>query len=188
MPIFREGPGPYALALAMTGVRMGERQLLVGDDGPMFAALAAKTGLTGRAYVVAGTEESAMRIRAAAAEAGVLVEVDVAALPALPPEAQEFDVAVIDAGPTLLTRLDGPARAELVANVFRVLRTGGRAMVVEREPGGLLGVFRGKTQGLAEFRAHGGAAPLLDGAGFRPVRVLPEREGQRYTEGLKTTK
>ena len=37
----------YALALAMIGVRMGERLLMVGDDAPLASQLAAKVGLTG---------------------------------------------------------------------------------------------------------------------------------------------
>ncbi len=75
----------YALALAMTGVRLGERLLMVGDDAPLAAQLAAKVGLTGRSVVVVGSEAAAARVTAAAAEAGVLMEdVRVGALPALP--------------------------------------------------------------------------------------------------------
>ena len=51
----RDRQSPYALAVAMMGVRMGERLLLVGDDARLFAQLAGKVGLTGRSIVVVGS-------------------------------------------------------------------------------------------------------------------------------------
>jgi len=178
--------GPYELAIAMTGVRMGERLLLVGDNAPLFAALAGKVGLTGRCTVVVGSEETAVRVDAAAAGAGVLLEeVKRSELPALPVDDGGFDVAVVDAGPTFLTHLDGARRAELARSLHRALRTNGRLMLVEGQPPTLLGRFRGQPPGLDAFRAEGGAEKLLAAAGFHPVRVLADRNGQRFTEGLR---
>jgi hypothetical protein len=182
----RDRSGPYGLALAMAGVRMGERLLLVGDDALLFAQFATKVGLTGRCAIVVGSGDAAARVEAAGADAGVLVEeVKVGVLPALPVGDGEFDVAVMEAGPTLLTRLDGPGRIELARSLHRALRTSGRLVVVEGHPRTMFGVFRGQPAGLEAFRAGGGAATLLQAAGFQPVRVLADRDGQRFTEGLK---
>ena len=48
------------LAVAMSGVRLGERLLQIGvDDPPLLGALAAKVGLSGHAAVVTLDERSA---------------------------------------------------------------------------------------------------------------------------------
>jgi SAM-dependent methyltransferase len=179
----------YKLALAMTGVRMGERLLMVGDDAVLEAQLAAKLGLTGRCSIVVASEVAAARVTAAAAEAGVLLEdVHVAPLPALPVDDAAFDVAVVDAGPTFLTRLDEVGRGELVRSLARALRPAGRLVIVEGQPTSPLNPFRVGARHavpLAAFRAAGGATALLEAAGFYPVRLLADREGQRFTEGLR---
>jgi SAM-dependent methyltransferase len=176
----------YALALAMTGVRMGERLLMVGDDAPLAAQLAAKVGLTGRSVAVVGSQAAAARVTAAAAEAGVLLEdVRIGTLPMLPVDKGAFDVAVLDAGPTFLTALDGPGRIELARSLARALRPAGRLIVVEGQPKSPFKPFQAMPAGLETFRAAGGAITLLETAGFRPVRLLADREGQRFTEGLR---
>ena len=183
--IFREGPGPNALAVAMIGVRLGERELLVGDAGPLFAELAAKVGLTGRALAVTGSEESADRLRVDAARAGVLLDGEAGRLTDLQVEDGVFDLALIDAGPTLLTRLDRQGRIALARSVYRAVRTGARVIVSERRVLNLFGLVRTNPQGLEAFHGEGGAAALLDAGGFRPIRLIAEREGQRFTEGRK---
>jgi SAM-dependent methyltransferase len=176
----------YALALAMTGLRMGERLLMVGDDAPLAAQLAAKVGLTGRSAVVVSSEAAAARVAAAAAEAGVhLEDIRLGALPALPVDDGAFDVAVVSAGPTFLTGLDGAGRAELARSLARALRHGGRVIIAEGRPKTPLSPFEARPAGLEAFRSSGGATALLETAGFHPVRLLADREGQRFTEGLR---
>jgi len=176
----------YALALAMAGVRMGERLLMVGDDAPLAAQLAAKVGLTGRSVVVVGSEAAAARVTAAAAEAGVLLEdVRVGALPELAVDDGAFDAAIVDAGPTFLTALDGPGRTDLALSLARALRPGGRLIIVEGRPKSPLKAFQARPAALDAFRAAGGATALLEAAGFHPVRLLADRDGQRFTEGLR---
>ena len=69
-----------------------------------------------------------------------------------------------------------------LAEAFRVLRAGGRLIVAERTGGyRLWGVFelrRSSVSGGAVIRA-------LEINGFRPVRKIAERDGWRFTEGLK---
>jgi SAM-dependent methyltransferase len=179
----------YKLAIAMTGVRMGERLLMVGDDAGLEAQLAAKLGLTGRCSVLVASEAAAARVTAAAAEAGVLLEdLRVAPLPALPVDDSAFDVAVVDAGPTFLLHLDEAGRAELARSLARALRPSGRLVVVEGRPQSPLNPFRGAGRHgvpLASFRAGGGATALLEAAGFYPIRLLADRDGQRFTEGRR---
>ena len=181
--IFREGPGPNALAIAMAGVRLGERQLLIGDDGDLFAELARKVGLTGRSLAMAGTDSSANRLRRAASNEGVLLEVD-GGLPEIAADDQSFDVVLVDAGPTLFS-LDAAQRSALACSVFRVLRSGGRVLVSERGTPILFGLTRLPLRGVDAFRSQGGATAFLESGGFRSVRLIAEREGQRFTEGRK---
>ena len=79
MAFFRPGPGPYALAVVMTGVRLGERLLEIGSGTPdLFGALAVKTGLSGHAAGVDDDRQGAAALTQAGAQAGALVEVEVA--------------------------------------------------------------------------------------------------------------
>jgi SAM-dependent methyltransferase len=181
----RDPSAPWTLAMAMIGVRMGERQLLVGDDAALFVQVAGKAGLTGRIAVVVGSEAAGARVEAAAAESGVLIEdIRRAALPEIPVENDAFDVAVVNAGPALLA-LSPVERETLARGVHRALRTGGRLIVVEGHPPTFFGLKRARPEGLGAFHADGGAERLLQAAGFRPVRLLADREGQRFTEGIR---
>jgi SAM-dependent methyltransferase len=183
----RDHSAAWSLAFAMTGVRIGERALLVGDDAPLFTQLASKIGLTGHVTVVTDSQPAAARVEAAAAAAGVLVEdIRPAALPDVPVDAGSFDLAVVNAGAGFLALAPDQLSA-LASHLHRALRTGGRLVVVEGHPPRFLGLVRRQVPGLDAYRARGGSARLLEGAGFRPVRLLADREGQRFTEGLKTT-
>jgi ubiquinone/menaquinone biosynthesis C-methylase UbiE len=186
MRIFRQGAGPYALTEAMVGVRLGQRLLYLGAGDPaMFAALAAKSGLTGRAEAVAESEAAATRLTQAAARAGVLVEVVLAVPPTHPTPNATFDVAVVDATGGMALTLSAGDRNALGREVFRSLRPRGRVVVIEREARGLLGAFKPRPAGLDRFHAEGGAAAMLETAGFQPVRLLADKAGERFTEGWK---
>jgi hypothetical protein len=184
--IFRQGPGPYALTEAMTGVRLGERLVYVGAGDPaLFAALAAKVGITGRARALVESEAASERIKQAAARAGVLVEVAVVDFPALAVEDDGFDVAVVDATGGIVLRWDAGQRAAVGAALVRALRPRGRAVVVERQKTGLMASLKARPEGLEAFQAQAGAAGMLEGGGFHPVRLLADRNGERFTEGWK---
>ena len=70
--------------------------------------------------------------------------------------------------------------------VHRVLRVGGRCLVIERSMRGGLGALFSR-QSLDRQYAAGGALSSLKAEGFRGVRVLSEREGVSFTEGTKPT-
>lgn len=176
MPIFRPGPGPYALALAMTGVRLGERLLGIGSGTPaLFGALAGKVGLSGHAAAVSDQASGAAALKLAGAQAGALVEVEIASPASLPYEGDSFDVIVVDA--------TAPAAdaAAWLGEAYRVLRSGGRLVVAERTATSrLFGLVRTGSTAPAEAIAR-----ALAENGYRPVRKIAERDGWRFTEGMK---
>src|ERR1019366_4497057 len=97
MGFFPRRGDPHLLAVSMTGVKMGDRFLQIGcADGGRLAAVAAKVGLSGQAVAVVPDDSSALRARKGAAEAGVLVDIEMAPPTRLPIEHGTFDVAVID--------------------------------------------------------------------------------------------
>jgi ubiquinone/menaquinone biosynthesis C-methylase UbiE len=185
MPIFRKGPGPHALPMAMSGIKMGERLLYLGAGTPgLFAALASKVGLTGRAAAVVFREADVAATEQAAAREGVLIEIAFTASGRFPHDADGFDLAVFDSTQGLLGAVSDEDRSLCLLEAFRVLRHGGRLLVVESARSGIGAILR-RTPTDPAYAATGGAKPALEAAGFRPVRVLAERQGIRFTEGLK---
>lgn len=174
------------LQVTMSAVRMGERVLQIGIDDPaIVSALAAKVGLSGYAAVAVTAEADAARARDAAAGAGVLIDVNVSTLSTLPFEDGRFDLVVVHAGQGIVSSLDAAARQATAREWHRVLRTGGRIMTIEPGPqSGLKGLMRQRHT--SEYESSGGIVATLEAAGFRPVRVLAEREGLKFAEGVKT--
>lgn len=170
------------LSVSMAGVKLADRVLIVGCSDPLLiAALAAKSGLTGRACALdenAGRAEEAGRI---ALKEGALVETFAAPFDAMPFERGSFDLVVLrDVVSALATRT--PA---MLTEVLRVLRPGGRCLVVEsnrRAASGLAAVFgsRESSEESADSRALNTA---LKSAGFGAIRTLAERDGLIFVEG-----
>jgi SAM-dependent methyltransferase len=175
------------LPVTMSAVRMGERVLQIGIDDPAVAsALAAKVGLSGNAAIAVTDDEGAARARSAAARAGVLVEVQVTPLSPLPFQSGAFDLVIAHSMRGLVSSLDATARTAALREWHRVLRTGGRVMTIEAgRASGLKGLLR-HSQLDEAYDASGGVVSALEAAGFRPVRVLAEREGYKFAEGIKT--
>jgi ubiquinone/menaquinone biosynthesis C-methylase UbiE len=172
--------GREPLAVAMSGVRLGERVLQIGiTEARVLGALAAKPGLTGESGIAVADEASAERARRAAADAGALVHVVVQPLESLPFEAGSFDVVVLHASNVPVTA----SRAGVLGECRRVLRSGGRIVVLEAgTQTGFAGIFRVRTQGAREADA---TSRELEAAGFKAVRILGDRDGCRFIEGLK---
>ena len=164
------------LPVTMSAVRMGERVLQVGvDDAAIASAIAAKAGLSGNAALAVSNERDAARAQRAFTNAGILVDVKITPLTTLPFESDTFDLVVVHAS-------HAGVSIEAMRECHRVLRRGGRAMTIEGggPATGLAAMFR--TQKPLE----GDVVGLLGTAGFRPARLLAEREGYRFAEGFKT--
>lgn len=184
--MFLKKDNPYLLIVGMTGVKMGDTFVQVGcAHGGRLAAVAGKVGLSGRAAVVAPDESSAGRARKAAEDAGVLVEVEVAPPTRLPLADGEFDLAVVDDTAGLFGTMRPEERVAAIRELVRVLRPGGRVLVVGASPRGGLGAVLSRTQNGPPFVASGDATRALEADGFKSVRTLAEREGLVFVEGIK---
>jgi ubiquinone/menaquinone biosynthesis C-methylase UbiE len=129
---------------------------------------------------------TAERARAAAASAAVLIDVQIAPWHTMPFTADSFDVVVVHSTRGLLASMAPNDRVGALQEARRVLRSGGRIIVIETLPrGGLGGLLRGHPVN-EHYAAAGGAEGALRAEGFKPVRILGEVEGYRFTEGLKT--
>lgn len=170
----------------MAAVRLGERVLVIGAGEPkMLAAVAAKSGLTGHAAAVVSSEEEASRLSSAAAGAGILLEVEVApGCLGLPTTEVPFDVAVID-GAVVGGDAGGDAPTACLRWVYASLRPGGRAVVVERRQRGLTALLGRRRSDSGKGDSPASVVGRLEAAGFRPVRVLADRGGWAFTEGLR---
>lgn len=175
------------LPITMTAVKMGERLLQVGlDEAATAVALAGKVGLSGTAAHVVNDEALGARIRTAAQKAGVLVDVRVVSTyRSLPYDDDAFDLVVMHSVKGLIAGMAPYTRVRSVEECLRVLRVGGRMLVIEAEPrGGLAGLIRPYPVD-GHYSATGETVGALKAEGFRPVRVLADREGLRFVEGHK---
>jgi ubiquinone/menaquinone biosynthesis C-methylase UbiE len=173
---------PFMLVIGMTGVKMGDRLAQIGcAHGARLAAIAAKVGLSGRAVALVPDEESAVRARKGAEQAGVLVEVEIAPPTNLATEAASFDLVIVDNTGGLLTEMNDNDRSTSVREAKRITRPGGRVMVLGAYP----------PTGLAALLSRGPSSPrfdstpLLAAAGFKSVRTLAERDGLIFVEAIK---
>jgi len=175
------------LPVTMSAVRMGERVLQIGVDDPALAsAIAAKVGLSGNAAIAVTDDRDAARAHGAAANAGVLVDVKVTPLAPLPFDNEAFDIVIVHSMRGLLSSLDSNARVEAMREWHRVVRHGGRVMTIE--PGAVSGL-KSLIQPRRSDEAHegsGGVVGALEMAGFRPVRLLADREGYKFAEGIRS--
>jgi SAM-dependent methyltransferase len=175
------------LAVTMCGARPGERILQIGLDDPALAgALASKAGLNGSAAILVSGEPAAARARAAGAAAGALIDVATALPPPLPYDDRAFDLIVVHAMRGLATALGlGVRQADVLRECYRVLRPGGRIIIIERGARGPLSALFGPRQPAPSSGLDTGSA--LEGASFNPVRRLGDREGYLFTEGMRGT-
>jgi SAM-dependent methyltransferase len=178
----KKSGGPRDLDLSMAGLKLGSRVLQLGNDGELIAVLAGAVGISGEACSVATDETAAARIGRAAAGAGVLVDVRVAPFGALPYDADAFDVAVLA---DVIGGLHINDRVVCLQQILRVLRPGGRCLVIERAARGGLGAVFSERSLDPGYRTSGGAVAALAAEGFRAVRVLAEHGGRSFIEGTK---
>jgi ubiquinone/menaquinone biosynthesis C-methylase UbiE len=175
--------GREPLAVAMSGVRMGERVLQIGVDTPsVTGVLAAKPGLSGESAIVVADDKTAVRARRAAEHAGAAVNIRVHALEDLPYPENSFDLVVVHDHDGQLTGLDATKLSRILGECRRVVRSGGRVVVLGKgTPTGLTAVFSSRK----ESDASAQTVRRLEAAGFRAVRPLGDREGYCFVEGMK---
>jgi hypothetical protein len=169
----RRGRGPEMdpLQVSMTGVRMGERFLLIGcHDRALLSGLAAKVGLSGTAAVAAFDKAQEKRAAGVGAKIGALIETHPIEGLALPFDSDQFDMVVVDDTAGAFGRIDESTRLAYLRDALRTVRKGGRIEIVE---------------GVAKRAAAYDALRDLSAAGFRPVRELAETDGFRFLEGLR---
>jgi ubiquinone/menaquinone biosynthesis C-methylase UbiE len=173
---------PHVLVVGMTGVKMGERLVQIGcAHGGRLAAIAKKVGLSGRAVAIVPDEASAERARKGAAQAGVLVEVETAPPSRIPAEDSSFDLVVVDDTGGLLGEMRPDERAATVGELLRILRPGGRALVIGSARRTGISAVLNRAPSSPPFDP----TPSLQADGFRSVRTLAEREGLVFVEGVK---
>jgi len=178
---FRPGPPPYQTALAMIGAKPGDRLVVGGADDPdLVAELALVTGLNGQTTVYDERESARALTQAAAAKAGALVDLVQSSILRLPIEAGVADVFVLARS---LTRLSDTDRTALIREAMRVLRPGGRVIVIdgERRAG-----IRGMLQRRPVQVASSVVLDLLSKAGAKAQRQLADVDGVAYYEARKS--
>jgi len=158
------------LHVSMTGVRMGERFLQIGcSDKALLAGLAAKVGLSGSAAVAAESNAEAELARSIGRKVGALIEVTQVDLNHDWPFPQAaYDMIVIDDTASEFWGYDDVTA--VLRNALGSVRPGGRIEVVSRVD---------TPHEKVDFLAR------LTEAGFKPVRILAERNGFRFIEGLR---
>jgi SAM-dependent methyltransferase len=180
MGLFRKPAPGEPLAVTMAGVKLGDRFLAVGVRDPaLIAVLAARAGLTGTACAVDADEAAVASAAASIERDGVLADVTRAPWGMWPYEEGSFDVAVIR---DLLPTLTSENRGRCVSEVLRVLRPGGRAIVIEPAP---RGGFRALLNRQTADPSYQGPVRTLQDEGFAATRQLAERDGVLYVEGIK---
>ena len=167
------------LLISMTAVRLGDRLLIIGCTEPKgVALLATKPGLSGRACAVDEDGDRSAAASTAAQHEGALLEIETAPVTMLPYDPGSFDVVVVN---NLLPLLAEDRRTSCLAEALRVVREGGRCIVMQRgRRGGLAGLLGGGASMPAEE-----IGTTMTAAGFRAVRTIADRDGLLFVEGGK---
>jgi ubiquinone/menaquinone biosynthesis C-methylase UbiE len=183
---FTRRSDPHLLTVSMTGVKMGDRVAFVGcAHGGRLAAVASKVGLSGRAVAMVPDSRAADAARKGAEQLGVLVEIEVASPAKLPLEDGSVDLAVVDDTDNLLGSMGAEQRVASIRELARILRPGGRVILVGSAPDAGFGKLFKRTPAGPLFTGSGEANKALEADGFGIVRTLAEREGLVFVEGIK---
>jgi ubiquinone/menaquinone biosynthesis C-methylase UbiE len=175
---------PHALEISMAGVKRGSKILQIyGQDASLISTLAGIVGLSGRACAVVADQEQVAVFEQAASTAGVFVEITASPLPTLPYDQGSFDVVFVK---DVLRQLQQNKRVACVQQMYRLLRPGGRCLVIEKLTRGGLGALFSKQVLDKQYEILGGAQGSLKAEGFLCVRILADRDGISFTEGTRT--
>lgn len=165
-------------AVAMLGIKAGDRVLVLGASRPALAgAIGHITGLNGQTTVVDPSPGADASIAKGAADAGALVDFVEAPTTMLPMDNQSFDMAVLPAGLAAL----GPQAPSVLAEAIRVVRPGGRITICEPLP--RPGLFKlAQTVPLTDPKD---VVARLTAAGLRAARHLGSLDGTAYFEAAR---
>jgi ubiquinone/menaquinone biosynthesis C-methylase UbiE len=189
MPLFRKPEQKHSLAIAMTGVNLGDRLLFVGcTDTSLLGAIATKVGLSGQVSAIVPNQAHAGRAIQAAEKFGFLLELESGGLNRFPFEDATFNLIVVDNQDGLLSSLQPEGRVAVIQQIYRTLAPRGRVVVIERAPrGGLGGLLKPSAAAPVDphYQTGGGAIAALQAEGFRAARLLAERDGLSFFEGVR---
>jgi SAM-dependent methyltransferase len=173
------------LSVTMVGVKLADRVLVIGCRDPrLIAALAIKAGLTGRACAVDASEAVVREAERIALKEGALAEFSTAYLATLPFDAGAFDVVVLRDVMRAHAHEEAPDRVSIAGESARVLRPGGRCMVIDSVgAAGVSGMLGRSAPG--DATAAGDLSTILMSVGFVAVRTLAERDGLLFLEAIK---
>lgn len=178
--------------LARAGVALGSRLLDVGT-GPGYLALAASklVGMDGAAVGIDASPEMIDRARKLAARRGSKAEYIVATAQTLPFDDDSFDVVV---SRLVFHHLPGATKKQALSEMARVLKPGGRLLIVDLASTTARGAHRIVAHVLGNEPETGvDLMALIHGAGFRQLTcgqlvhgmlagvaaINPERSAQR---------
>jgi ubiquinone/menaquinone biosynthesis C-methylase UbiE len=189
VPFFRRPQQKHSVAIAMTGVTLGDRLLHVGcTDASLLGAIGSKVGLSGRVCAIVPDESHAARARRAAEKSGFLLELETGNLGTFPFEDGVFNLIVVDNQDGLLSSMRPEQRVATLRHAFRTLAARGRIVIIERGERGGLGALFGSPASPpvdAHYKSSGGALAALEAEGFRGARLLAERDGLSFFEGVR---
>lgn len=188
MPFFRRSGEKHYLAIAMTGVKMGDRLLYIGCTDPsLLAAIGSKVGFSGRACAVVQSEADAVRARRGAERGGILLELETSGdFAPFPFDDESFDLIVLDSQAGLISNMRPEQRVGWLQQAHRVLRPRGRIVLMERGTrAGLGALIRSGPPIDPHYQSSGGAITALKAEGFQAVRQLAERDGMSFFEGVR---
>jgi ubiquinone/menaquinone biosynthesis C-methylase UbiE len=169
------------LSVSMVGVKLADRVLVIGCRDPkLIASLAIKAGLTGRTCAIDLSEPLVREAERVTLAEGALVEFTTGALAPLPYEAAAFDVVVLR---DVVRIVDAPDLRAISAESNRVLRPGGRCMVIDGLGPTRTWMWERSTPANPEAATM--VTDTLMSAGFVAARTLAERDGVVFVEAMK---
>jgi ubiquinone/menaquinone biosynthesis C-methylase UbiE len=172
----------------MIGASLGDRLLHVGcTDASLMGAVGSKVGLSGRVCAVVPDDAHAARARRAAEKSGFLLELETGDLARFPFEDGAFNLIVVDNQAGLISSMRPEQRVATLQEALRTLAPRGRIVVIERGERGGLGALFGSHAAPVDphYKSSGGAIAALGAEGFRAVRLLAERDGVSFFEGVR---